>query len=85
MKRYIYERAGIEEPFGEVPQEVYRDIAVDSFRETYTPKSMNPTSTKLPALVNNKARDYISAGLRASHERGGCFRLSDKGAEGAGF
>ena len=46
-------RAGIEEPFGEVPQEVYRDIAVDSFRETYTPKSMNPTSTKLPALVNN--------------------------------
>ena len=61
LKRYIYERAGIEEPFGEVPQEVYRDIAVDSFR------------------------DYISAGLRASHERGGCFRLSDKGAEGAGF
>ena len=30
LKRYIYERAGIEEPFGEVPQEVYRDIAVDS-------------------------------------------------------
>ena len=27
-------------------------LAVDSFRETYTPKSMNPTSTKLPALVN---------------------------------
>ena len=53
LKRYIYERAGIEEPFGEVSQEVYRDIAVDSFRETYTPKSMNPTSTKLPALVNN--------------------------------
>ena len=53
LKRYIYERAGIEEPFGEVPQEIYRDIAVDSFRETYTPKSMNPTSTKLPALVNN--------------------------------
>lgn len=53
LKRYIYERAGLEEPFGEVPQEVYREIAVESFRETYTPKSMNPTSTKLPALVNN--------------------------------
>ena len=53
LKRYIYERAGIEEPFAEVPQEVYRDIAVESFKETYTPKSMNPTSTKLPALVNN--------------------------------
>ena len=53
LKRYIYERAGIEEPFAEVPQEVYRDIAVESFKETNTPKSMNPTSTKLPALVNN--------------------------------
>ena len=53
LKRYIYERAGLEEPYGEVPQEIYRDIAVESFKETYTPKSMNPTSTKLPALVNN--------------------------------
>ena len=53
LKRYIYERAGLEEPYGEVPQEIYRDIAVESFKETYTPKSMNHTSTKLPALVNN--------------------------------
>ena len=41
LKRYIYERAGLEEPYGEVPQEIYRDIAVESFKETYTPKSMN--------------------------------------------
>lgn len=53
LKRYIYERAELPEPFGEVPQEVYRDIVVESFKETYTPKSMNPTTTKLPALVNN--------------------------------
>ena len=53
LKRYIYERAGLEEDFSEVPLEVYREIAVDSFRETCTPKSMNPTTTKLPALVNN--------------------------------
>ena len=53
LKRYIYERAGIEEPFAEVPKEVYRDIVVESFKETFTPKSMTPTSTKLPALVNN--------------------------------
>lgn len=33
--------------------EVYKEIVVDSFKETYTPKSMNPTSTKLSALVNN--------------------------------
>lgn len=53
LKRYIYERAGLEEPYAEVTQEIYRDIVVDSFKETCTPKSMNPTSTKLPSLVNN--------------------------------
>lgn len=53
LKRYIYERAGLEEPFNEVTQDIYRDIVVDSFQETCTPKSMNPTSTKLSALVNN--------------------------------
>ena len=53
LKRYIYERAGLEEPFGEVTQDIYRDIVVESFHETSTPKSMNPTSTKLTSLVNN--------------------------------
>lgn len=53
LKRYIYERAGLEEPYAEVTQEIYRDIVVDSFKETCTPKSMSPTSTKLPSLVNN--------------------------------
>lgn len=53
LKRYIYERSGLEEPFNEVTQDIYRDIVVDSFQETCTPKSMNPTSTKLSALVNN--------------------------------
>lgn len=53
LKRYIYERAGLEEPFGEVTQDMYREIVVESFKETYTPKSMNPTSTKLMSLVNN--------------------------------
>lgn len=53
LKRYIYERAELDEPFSEVPQEVYREIVLESFKETFTPKSMNPTSTKLTALVNN--------------------------------
>ncbi len=53
LKRYIYERADLEEPFADVTQDIYRDIVLDSFRETCTPKSMNPTSTKLPSLVNN--------------------------------
>ena len=53
LKRYISERAGLEEPYNEVTQEVYRDIVIESFHETCTPKSMNPTSTKLTSLVNN--------------------------------
>ena len=53
LKRYIYERAGLTEPFQSVSQEVYRDIVMDSFRETYTPKSMTPTTAKLSSLVNN--------------------------------
>ena len=53
LKRYIYERAGLEEPFGEVTTEIYRDIVMDSFKETYTPRSMTPTTTKLSSLVNN--------------------------------
>jgi hypothetical protein len=53
LKRYVYERAGLEEPYAEVTTDVYRDIVVDSFKETCTPKSMSPTSTKLPSLVNN--------------------------------
>lgn len=53
LKRYIYERAGIEEDYSEVSQDIYRDIVIDSFHETCTPKSMNPTSTKLSSLVNN--------------------------------
>ena len=53
LKRYIYERAGLEEPYNEVTQDVYRDIVIESFHETCTPKSMNPTSTKLTSLVNN--------------------------------
>ncbi len=53
LRRYIYERAGLTEKFQEVPQEVYREIVMDSFKETFTPKSMTPTSTKLSSLVNN--------------------------------
>ena len=53
LKRYVYERAGITEPYSEVPTEVYREIVMDSFKETRTPKSMLPTSTKLSSLVSN--------------------------------
>lgn len=53
LKRYVYERAGLDEPFAGVTPDVYRDIVVESFKETYTPKSFSPTSAKLTSLVNN--------------------------------
>ena len=46
LKRYIYERAGIGEPFSTVPDEVYRDIIMDSFEENYAPHSFTPTTRK---------------------------------------
>ena len=74
LKRYIYERAGLEEPYSEVTQDIYKDIVIESFHETCTPKSMNPTSTKLTSLVNNwlspgfcKKRNSISAGIWTTH------------------
>ena len=52
LKRYIYERAEIEEPFFSVPDEVYREIIC------------------------------FSSGIRSSYGSRGCFRVSDKSAEG---
>ena len=88
LKRYVYERAELEEPFfPQVPQEVYREIVVESFKETYTPKSMSPTSAKLSSLVNNwltqasvKRETVFLLGVRTSDEYRGCFRFSDPGA-----
>ena len=51
---------------------------------------MNPTSTKLPALVNNwlnqasVKRETVFAGIWAWDDGGGCDRFSDKSAAGAG-
>ena len=92
LKRYIYERAELEEPFSEIPQEVYKEIVVDSFKETYTPKSMNPTSTKLSALVNNwlnqasvKRENCFSSGVWVENDHRGCVGFPDKSTERTGF
>ncbi len=53
LKRYIYRQAGLEEPFDEVPLDVYRQIIRDSFEENCTPPSFEPTSSKLSALSKN--------------------------------
>lgn len=51
LKRYLYERAGIREPFQSVSDDVYREIIVYSFEENAAPHSLEPTSTKWTATI----------------------------------
>ena len=46
LKRYIYQKAGIEEPFSEVSDDVYKGILTDNFEETRTPRSFTPSTRK---------------------------------------
>ena len=46
LKRYLYERAGIEEPFSEVKDQVWQDIITYAFEENNAPHSFEPTSTR---------------------------------------
>ena len=51
LKRYIYERAGIKEPFSKVPDDVYLDIILDSFEQNRAPVSLTPTTVKRRAMI----------------------------------
>lgn len=51
LKRYLYEHAKISIPFSQVGDEVYRDIIMNSFDETYTPHSFEPTTRRWSAIV----------------------------------
>ncbi|MBO4615831.1 MAG: hypothetical protein J5717_00625 [Lachnospiraceae bacterium] len=53
LKRYIYKRAGLEEPFSSVGTATYQQIIKDSFAENNTPCSFKPTTAKLSALSKN--------------------------------
>ncbi len=53
LKRYIYVKAGFEEPFDEVDIKEYQYLIVSSFAENGTPKSFSETSSKLSALAKN--------------------------------
>ena len=46
LKRYVYERAELEEPFSQVPQEVYREIVVESSRNLH---NRNPCHLHQPS------------------------------------
>lgn len=53
LKRYVYEKAELDEPFKEVDDKTYKDIIIGSFKDTCTPKSFRQTTSKIPALVGN--------------------------------
>ena len=53
LKRYIYEKTEMQEDFDTVPLEEYQRTIIDSFRETHTPASFEPKSTRLSALAKN--------------------------------
>ena len=46
FKRYIYQKANIQIPFLQVPDDLYKSILTESFQETRTPRSFTPTSRK---------------------------------------
>ncbi len=53
LKRYIYQKAGLTEPFAEVPLKEYQLIIRSAFLDNHTPPSFTPTTAKLSALSKN--------------------------------
>lgn len=53
LKRYLYEHAGIEEPFSEVKDQVWQDIITYAFEENNAPHSFEPTSTRWSYTVKS--------------------------------
>lgn len=53
LKRYIYQKAELTEPFSEVPLKEYQSIIKSSFSDNCTPASFTPTTAKLSSLSKN--------------------------------
>ncbi|NLX82572.1 MAG: hypothetical protein GXZ04_01955 [Clostridiales bacterium] len=53
LKRYLYQRAEIEEPFNQVQNAVYQDILLNSFEENNAPHSFGPTTTRFQSAVKS--------------------------------
>ena len=53
LKRYIYRKAEIRQPFDQVPDSEYLDIMVESFFNRGVPGSFVPTTAKLRAMGKN--------------------------------
>ncbi len=53
LKRYIYLKAGLTDPFNEIPLKEYQLIIRSSFSDNHTPASFTLTTAKLSALSKN--------------------------------
>ena len=53
LKRYIYEKAGLTEPFAEIPIKEFQLIIRSAFSDNHTPPSFDATTAKLSALSKN--------------------------------
>lgn len=53
LKRYIYMKAGLTEPYTEVPLKEYQLIIRSAFSDNHTPPAFTPTTAKLSALSKN--------------------------------
>ena len=42
LKRYIYQKTGLREPFEEVSEKTYQSVILESFADTGTPYSFEP-------------------------------------------
>lgn len=56
LKRYIYQKAGIEDEFSFVTDDVYKSILSESFEETRTPRSFTPTTKRWSSTL----RDWLT-------------------------
>ncbi len=53
LKRYIYHKLKLTGDYNSVDISVYQKYIIDSFKETGTPPSFEPTSSKISALAKN--------------------------------
>ncbi len=61
LKRYLYRRTELLQPFSSVSVNEYQDIIVSAFRESATPCSFGAQTTRLPQTVRNwLTRDDVS-------------------------
>lgn len=77
LKRYLYRKAELKDPFDSVPIKTYQYMIRDSFKDNATPYSFEPTTQKLSTLsknwltqqtVNRKVVFLLGFGLKMSAE-----------------